>query len=133
MKPLAKRLRAVAPPRGPKPTRRSHAYQAGLRDGTREGERVGIAKGRDQLREEMTFDLGVAEGETVIGHVPEQMFIRVAVHSQMSRVAVGMEEIGRFAPYLDARVRVLTFRAVKMAWSSGNDDRFVWFTWERAR
>ena len=105
----------------------------GLRDGFREGERKGIVEGRRQLREEMTFELGVAEGETVIGEVPKHQFIRVAVHPQMYRPAVGMDQIARFAPYIDARVQMLTFRAVKMAWSSGNGDRFVWFTWERAR
>lgn len=134
MKPLAKRLRAVRPlPSGPKPTKRSHSYQAGLRDGQRAGEHEGRRKGREEMREEMTFELGVAEGETLIGALPEHMYVRVAVMPKLQRAFVGQAAIDRYAMYLDSSVKMLTFRAVKMAWSSGNDDRFCWFTWERAR
>lgn len=129
MKSLKKRLRLIQGGAQPRRTSRTTAYERGLR----EGRALGKADGRKELREELTFTLGIAKGETLIGGEPKQFYIRVAVDARAPRrVAVG-DELSHMSYQEFASARHITFRAVKHGWSSGNGDRFIWFNWELER
>ena len=94
-----------------------------------EGRSEGHSDGVREERERNTFELSTADGHRVIGEYPKAEFVRVYLGPRHAT----SEDFRDLRYHYSANAQVVTFRALRKAWTSGDGHTVVWFDWERVR